>query len=731
MIPLRTQSGPEQLLGVAVFLVLLLAPPAGAQDPAERTETLDPPAASEAASEAPSAAASAGAEGATWSERIVVTATRADQTADQVPLHARVLDRVELESGPELGLIDVLRRLPSVHLQGDRSTLVASPIDGGIAMRGLGGTAQSRVLVMVDCTPINDPFGSYVSWTRVPQEVVDRIESLPGGVGSWGNLALTGVVNVITRSAEQRAIDLRISTGNHGTREAAASFSDIGRTWAGWVAANGLDTDGYYLFRAEARGPVDVPRRRRYGTLSGRLDRELGVGASLRLTTTFFEENRVMSTPLSRETNIERMLAVSYDQVTRMGSSWRLHLFGRALDLEENSPAQNALRTIELPSQKLDVPAQSVGASAVWFSPGAARHAMRIGVDAHLVTIEATTLFGFDGTRFTGRVITEGEQQVLGAFVQDTWELSERTTVVYGGRLDTIRVRDGRRAQTDLLTGAASTTVAIPDDTRTAFNPSLGITHAVSAALRVRGAAYTGFRAGTPNELFIDSVGRNRNLSNPKLAPEKLTGGEVGVDFTPSRALATRVTVFANESRDLIERIDLGRAPPEGGIVEPCGFMAPGGRCRQRRNVGEVRVIGVELEQEARLSPRWRLHLSGALTDSEITRAPGLEQIVGNRVLRTPREAATLALHYRDERSTATARLLYVGDRFHDTANLLPLEEQLYVDLSFSLAFGMRWELLAGVQNLLDERYVVNLSGDFPEYGTPRLVHLGVRFRSR
>ena len=48
------------------------------------------------------------------------------------------------------------------------SSLVANPTTQGVSLRGTGSSGASRTLVLWDGIPLNDPFGGWVYWDRVP-----------------------------------------------------------------------------------------------------------------------------------------------------------------------------------------------------------------------------------------------------------------------------------------------------------------------------------------------------------------------------------------------------------------------------------------------------------------------------------------------------------------------------------------------------------------------------------
>ena len=100
--------------------------------------------------------------------------------------------------------------MPGVYVT-SRSSAVTHPTAQTMSMRGLGG---SRSLLLLDGVPINDAFGGWINWSKIPLRNIERVEVVRGAAGSlWGNYAMGGGVNVITRPAGERAAVLRGSYG--------------------------------------------------------------------------------------------------------------------------------------------------------------------------------------------------------------------------------------------------------------------------------------------------------------------------------------------------------------------------------------------------------------------------------------------------------------------------------------------------------------------------------------
>jgi len=185
---------------------------------------------------------------------VVVTATRTALEAGAIPLHTTVLEAEAIEAAPVTGVLDLLRGVPSLNITRETSSLVAQSRDQAISMRGIIGSVQSRALPLVDGLPIVDPFGGWVTLSLAPKELLDRVEIVRGGGSSvWGNLALSGVVNMITRPPTRDAWGATVRAAERSTADLSANYSDLGRRWSGWIGGNHFETDGYMLRPASDR----------------------------------------------------------------------------------------------------------------------------------------------------------------------------------------------------------------------------------------------------------------------------------------------------------------------------------------------------------------------------------------------------------------------------------------------------------------------------------------------
>src|SRR5437763_8080707 len=176
-------------------------------------------------------------------DSITVTATRTKTRLADTPASVVVLDRSAIASAPTLD--DALRQVAGFTLFRRTGSRTANPTSQGVSLRGVGASGASRALVLDDGIPLNDAFGGWVYWGRVPRAALDRVEILRGGASDlYGSAAMGGVVQFVRRQSGV-ALDLSAGTERTGTGSLFAAHQ-IG-AWRGSVVADVLRTDGYVL----------------------------------------------------------------------------------------------------------------------------------------------------------------------------------------------------------------------------------------------------------------------------------------------------------------------------------------------------------------------------------------------------------------------------------------------------------------------------------------------------
>ncbi|HWP76206.1 MAG TPA: TonB-dependent receptor plug domain-containing protein, partial [Methylomirabilota bacterium] len=187
-------------------------------------------------------------------EPVVVTATRAEQPIGEAPASVTVLSREDIRQGAGQSLDDILRQVPGFSLFRRSSSLVSHPTTQGVSLRGIGPSGASRALVLLDGVPVNDPFGGWVYWDRIPLQSVEQVEVVRGGGASlWGNYALGGVINIITRRPTERAAYFEGSYGTNDTHNVDLLLTDALGPFRVSLEGSHFATDGYPVVSSARR----------------------------------------------------------------------------------------------------------------------------------------------------------------------------------------------------------------------------------------------------------------------------------------------------------------------------------------------------------------------------------------------------------------------------------------------------------------------------------------------
>ncbi|HSE03117.1 MAG TPA: TonB-dependent receptor, partial [Methylomirabilota bacterium] len=455
--------------GLVTLLVLLAATPARAQDEAERLEP------------------------------VVVTATRTEQRLGETPASVTVLTREDISRTAAQSLDDLLRQVPGFSLFRRSSSLVSHPTTQGVSLRGIGPSGASRALVLLDGIPLNDPFGGWVYWDRVPLQSVEQVEVVRGGGASvWGNYALGGVINVITRRPTERAAFFEGSYGTHNTGNADLLLTETHGPFRLSLEGSYFSTDGYKVVSASRRGAIDVEASSEHVTLNGRAEMVLSPDLTVFVRGTYYEESRENGTPLQFNHTDTGTFATGVRARTGDGSEWTATVFTDFQSFRSTFSAQAADRNSETLALDQRVPTTAVGAAVSW-SRAFGAHRLLAGADFRWIegeTDERVYVAGaFARTRVAG-----GEQQIYGLFVQDVYRPIPMLELVAGIRGDYWRAYDGFRRDTPPPAGIPARQ-AYSDRDRFGASPRVAaVVHATSTT-DVRASAYQGFRVPTINEL--------------------------------------------------------------------------------------------------------------------------------------------------------------------------------------------------------------------------------------
>jgi outer membrane cobalamin receptor len=649
---------------------------------------------------------------------VVVSVTRLEQRASEAPASVTVLTRPDVETTASQTVDDLLRQVPGFSLFRRSSSLVANPTTQGVSLRGIGPSGTSRALVLLDGVPINDPFGGWVYWNRVPLAAVDQIEVVRGGGSSvWGNYALGGIVHILTRRPTERGAWFDASYGNHNTANVDLRLTEAWGPLRIGLEGNWFTTDGYEVVKASRRGSIDVNADAEHALFNGRLEFVLSPDLTLFVAGNYYDEERGNGTPLQFNRTDSGLFATGLRARTERFGEWAAAVYGQFQEFRSTFSTQALDRNSETLALDQLVPSTSWGGSLQW-SQKFGDHLVSAGGDARWIDGETKEKV-FANNVFVRTRVAGGQQIVAGIFLQDVWVPVRVVEVTGGIRADYWTNYDAFRRDTPPPAGVPAQQ-SFSDIERLILSPrAAGLFH-LTATTDLRASAYQGFRVPTLNELYrVFRVRNDVTVANANLKPERVTGGELGLSqrWGP---LEARVTGYWNDVKDLVANVTLAAPLPD---------CPAGTTCRQRQNLDLARVRGVETELEWRVARDWRVFGSYLYVDARVVDAPNQPGLEGKRLAQVPTNAASAGLRYANPailNASLVAR--YVGQQYEDDLNTLPLGSYVVFDAFLSRAFARWGEAYFAVENLFDRTYTVGRTSEgVISIGAPRLVRGGVR----
>ena len=650
------------------------------------------------------------------SEQMVVTAARTETRVSDTAASVVLLSKEALSATAAVTLDDALRQVPGFTLFRRSGSRTANPTSQGVSLRGVGASGASRAVVLSDRIPLNDPFGGWVYWGRVPRESISRIEVVQGGASSlYGTDALGGVVNFIPRDTSQSALSFEASYGNEQTPDVSLYAGGRRNNWGAQLSAEAFHTDGYILVDEAERGLVDTKAGSERSTVELTLDRSFENKGRVFVRGSLFGESRENGTPLQTNDTHIRQLAVGGDWQSALAGLFSARVYGGSQTFDQGFSSIAADRNSELPTRSQRVPAQQTGFTFQWSREAGSFQTLTAGVDFREVR-GASDELAFVAGKLTSAVEAGGRERSLGVFGQDIIRITPRWLVTLGVRVDRWRNYDALSTTRPLVPQPGPRTVTtFADRTETAFSPRVSVLHKLTDNISLFVSGSRAFRAPTLNELYRSfRVGNVLTLANINLQAERLTSGEAGANVAAmNNRLNVRGVFFWTEITRPVANVTL--------------TVTPALITRQRQNLGRTRSRGIEIEADARISSTFTLSGGYQFVDASVLRFPSNTSLEGLLIPQVARHQLTFQARYSNPSILTLAfQGRAVGAQFDDDQNLLELGRFFALDALASRRLGHGVEVFAAAENLFNERYDIGRT-PVRTLGPPILARLGIR----
>ncbi len=691
------------------------------------------------------------ADGEAAAESVVITASRSDTRLQAMPLHTTLITQEDIRNSTAQTLDQLLRNVPGLLVPGAPS-YTTDPTGHNIKFRGM----DKKVLVLVDGVPVLDPFYTTIQWFKVPLSSVERVEIVRGGGSSlWGNLAVGGVINIVTRRPAGNDGEASLRLGDMGTAALALSQNIVVSDALSFnLAGDSMRTNGYnnapvdlraayWPGRGTSAATLQNLRMSAYFKPSASLSGFVRVGWHLQnediggydyganvqkspdlqagLTAVLDAASRLQATVYAQNVNFDKYNgAACYTGAT--------YACGASVSGSGATAAQQAGAVLQYAtSHDLNTYNERGGSLVYSRRFDGVLSELQLGLDLRRISgIDAQQSYRTPTAALPGVLriqrtnYGQGQQDFSGAFSQFKLRPLEPLEVTLSARVDRYASSGGIAQQTNYSNVAAPVAGAttggpVPDNSKTAFDPSLSLRYELSEQWALRGSAYKAFRAPGLNNMYRSFGSSSISIANPLLGPETLVGEEIGIDWG-GRGWSLGATVFQANVKNVVATYAITAATPiPDPVLNICGATYTGvantacpGTVSFYTNGQDQRATGLELDGKWAVRSGLALTAYATRTLTSYTRTTTGDP-VGVQLPLVPRWVAGGNVAWQPlDKLTLDAELRYNGDMTLSSLTLSPPVRQGgygVVNLGASWRFNRALEAYGALVNAGNKAY--------------------------
>lgn len=647
-------------------------------------------------------------------ETIVVTASRTEQQLHDVPASISVLSSEDIEQIPADDYGDLLRNIPGVNV----SQLSARDVQ--VTTRSSTNSLAASQLVLVDGRTLYLDFFGFVMWDFLPSNPreIKQIEVVRGpGSAVWGANAMSGVINVITKSPKEMVgTDLALGAGELGTLFGSINHAGVNDKWSYKIGGGYYEQDPYDRPAGAvpgSEGPFNpggtpYPQFENEGTEQPKVDVRFDYDPDLDSTWSFSagwaDTDGIVHSGIGPFDITEA--SMSYGKVNWTKLAANVNAFVNVLD----GDADNQL-TVGLDGRPLeflfDTTSTNIDASNTSVVGG--NNILTYGGNARFTDFELSIAPG------------EDSREEYGAFLQDEILLGDKWRWLIGARIDSI------------------------DPIDTVFSPRTSLMYSPNPNHTLRASFNRAFKSPSLVNNYLDIVIVNvaplptgpfifPSLAggNVELEEEKLDAIELGYLGTFGDKTVS-LAVYENDTEDSHDFFTAGfysaANPPPGfplppivlDIPPPAGLAGLLPCCFSYRNIGNVTDRGLEFSYDETLGNGWAWGFNYSYQDDPEVEGIGTEVRPNGDVVEAvnlpPQSRANLRLGYDDGGWFFNANANYQDDAFWtdilDPRFWGPTDSFTMLNAGIGVRLNEgRVSLSVDAQNLTDEDVQQHVFGD-------------------
>jgi vitamin B12 transporter len=171
-------------------------------------------------------------------EIIVSSVNNLDQSIGNLKLYTIE----DIENSNFQSVAEVLEQTPGVEIQSTGGV-------GSSKKISIRGSGTNQVLVLLDGIPLNNQLGGDADLSKIPTNIIERVEVYQGGSSSkFGSGAIGGSVNIITKQNFKNEYKIKLLHGSNGLFNVEPSISGNIKNVSYFLSYNLMQSNGDYPY---------------------------------------------------------------------------------------------------------------------------------------------------------------------------------------------------------------------------------------------------------------------------------------------------------------------------------------------------------------------------------------------------------------------------------------------------------------------------------------------------
>jgi len=635
---------------------------------------------------------------------IIVTATRTRKPADKIPQSTSIIDRQDIDLYPANNVDDLLKMVPGINV--NRSWGIFSR-NASVTMRAMPGSARN--LILLDGVPLNKTAGGTVNWHLVTTEEIDRIEVVKGpGSALYGNNAMGGVINIITKHPEKKLdgiVDFGYGTYNTFKGQLNLNGNQFKEGKGIYWKMGGFyrQGDGYILEPEQSRDSTDVKAYLHEGNANGVIGYQFSPNNKLEVDYRFYKDKRGSGVKVYEKDGAYECFTNNNLRAAYEGNFGRTMVNVKAFYFNESYYCQNEnvnnsgeYKLVDTETDKDDF--------GLWFSLSrniGSFNKLTAGIDLKNGILDNSEIYRTS----TDEIYTQGNLFFSALFLQDEISLMDgKMNIIAGLRCDYAHFSNGTldvKNPTSQTGFPESINESFPESSWIELSPKLALNYFLIPTVSTYISASTGFMPPKLDDLVGSrKIRRGFKIANPNLEPETIQSIEWGIDFSFKKKLNVKPSLFYSIGENFQYLVAKGDYV-DGDSEDPVPIY-------QRQNVSRVRVAGAELGINYKLRHNIKIDFSYAYNTTKVLDYKSQDQIdlTGKELNEVPENLVFLELTWRNKIVNLFVDYTYTDEQWYDEENTEMIESYSLINIRLSRNIIKNLVASLDIQDVLNEQFI-------------------------